>query len=85
MCSKCLCPVSYANAYFELIIFDAIHLIYQEKIYMDNLDVSVAVLRKLTEDWRQLSAKQSSLEGLGDALKSFRQKVVVPLLSSNMF
>lgn len=46
---------------------------------MDNLDVSVAALRKLTEDWRQLSVKQSSLEGLGDTLKSFRQKVMVPL------
>ncbi|KAL1803428.1 hypothetical protein ACET3Z_032075 [Daucus carota] len=45
-----------------------------DKIYMDNLDVSVAVLKKLTEDWRQLSVKQSSLEGLGEALKSFRQK-----------
>ena len=38
--------------------------------------MSVAVLKKLTEDWRQLSVKQSSLEGLGEALKSFRQKVV---------
>ncbi|KAL8157585.1 uncharacterized protein LOC141674535 [Apium graveolens] len=45
-----------------------------DNIYMDNLDVSVAALRKLTEDWRQLSVKQSSLEGLGDTLKSFRQK-----------
>lgn len=46
---------------------------------MDNLDVSVAALKKLTEDWRQLSVKQSSLDGLGDTLKSFRQKVMVLL------
>lgn len=43
---------------------------------MDNLEVSVAVLKKLTEEWKQLSEKQSSLEGLRETLKSFRHKVL---------
>ncbi|KAL8112272.1 uncharacterized protein LOC141666994 [Apium graveolens] len=43
-----------------------------DNIYMDNLEVSVAVLKKLTEEWKQLSEKQSSLEGLRETLKSFR-------------
>lgn len=43
---------------------------------MDNLEVSVAVLKKLTEEWKQLSEKQSSLEGLHETLKSFRHKVL---------
>ncbi|KAL1803429.1 hypothetical protein ACET3Z_032076 [Daucus carota] len=46
----------------------------QEKISIDNLDVGAANFKTLTEDWRQLSVKQSALEGLGEALKSFRQK-----------
>ncbi|XP_017236060.1 uncharacterized protein LOC108209586 [Daucus carota subsp. sativus] len=45
-----------------------------DNIYMDNLEVSVAVLKKLTEEWKQLSGKQSSVEGLREMLKSFRHK-----------
>lgn len=48
----------------------------QDKIYLDNIEASVAVLRKLTEEWKELSRRQSSLEALKEALKSFRQKVV---------
>ncbi|CAI9785458.1 unnamed protein product [Fraxinus pennsylvanica] len=35
-----------------------------DKIYMDNIEASVAVLRKLAEEWKELSGKQSSLEAL---------------------
>uniref|UniRef100_A0A5B7AHQ4 Transmembrane protein 214-A n=1 Tax=Davidia involucrata TaxID=16924 RepID=A0A5B7AHQ4_DAVIN len=45
-----------------------------DKIYMDNVEASVAILRKLTEDWKELSVKQSSLDALGETLRSFRQK-----------
>lgn len=45
-----------------------------DKIYLDNIEASVAVLRKLTEEWKELSRRQSSLEALKEALKSFRQK-----------
>ncbi|KAI3453143.1 hypothetical protein Pfo_009806 [Paulownia fortunei] len=45
-----------------------------DKIYEDNIEVSVATLRKLAEDWKELSSKQSSLQALGEILKSFRQK-----------
>ncbi|KAJ8548414.1 hypothetical protein K7X08_032517 [Anisodus acutangulus] len=45
-----------------------------DKIYLDNIEASVAVLRKLTEGWKELSRRQSSLEALKETLKSFRQK-----------
>ncbi|PWA53566.1 hypothetical protein CTI12_AA443680 [Artemisia annua] len=43
-----------------------------EKVYVDNLEASVVILRKLTEQWNDLSAKQSSLEALGETLSSFK-------------
>ncbi|KAK6134196.1 hypothetical protein DH2020_032052 [Rehmannia glutinosa] len=46
-----------------------------DKIYVDNIEASVATLRKLSEEWKRLSSKQSSLQALGETLKSFRQKV----------
>ncbi|KAK6134179.1 hypothetical protein DH2020_032069 [Rehmannia glutinosa] len=45
-----------------------------DKIYVDNIEASVATLRKLSEEWKRLSSKQSSLQALGETLKSFRQK-----------
>ncbi|KAK4423430.1 hypothetical protein Salat_1925800 [Sesamum alatum] len=45
-----------------------------DKIYMDNIEASVAALKKLAEGWKELSSKQSSLQALGETLKSFRQK-----------
>ncbi|KAL2518839.1 Protein of unknown function DUF2359 [Abeliophyllum distichum] len=45
-----------------------------DKIYMDNIEASVTALRKLAEEWKELSAKQSSLEALMASLKSFREK-----------
>nr|GEU57356.1 transmembrane protein 214-like [Tanacetum cinerariifolium] len=43
-----------------------------EKVYVDNLEASVVILRKLTEQWNDFSAKQSSLEALGETLCSFK-------------
>ncbi|KAL6543831.1 hypothetical protein OROGR_010328 [Orobanche gracilis] len=45
-----------------------------DKIYVDNIEASVAALKKLDEHWKELSSKQSSLQALGETLKSFRQK-----------
>ncbi|KAL3824239.1 hypothetical protein ACJIZ3_020268 [Penstemon smallii] len=45
-----------------------------DKIYVDNIEASVAILRKLAEEWKEHSSKQSSLQELGETLKSFRQK-----------
>ncbi|XP_009781515.1 uncharacterized protein [Nicotiana sylvestris] len=45
-----------------------------DKIYLDNIEASVAVLRKLNEEWKELSSRQSSLEALKETVKSFRQK-----------
>lgn len=45
-----------------------------DRIYLDNLEASVAILRKLTEQLKEISLKQSSLDPLRETLKSFRHK-----------
>ncbi|CAK9152285.1 unnamed protein product, partial [Ilex paraguariensis] len=50
-----------------------------DKIYIDNLEVSTVFLRKLNKEWKELSVKHSSLEALGQTLKSFRHKNVEAL------
>lgn len=45
-----------------------------DEIYLDNLEASVVVLRKLSDEWMIHSVKHSSLEPLKAALKSFRDK-----------
>jgi hypothetical protein len=45
-----------------------------DNIYMDNVEASVAILRKITEEWKEFSVKQSSLDALKETLKSFRNK-----------
>ncbi|KAL7110728.1 hypothetical protein ACP275_05G043900 [Erythranthe tilingii] len=45
-----------------------------DKIYEDNIEANVAILRKLSENWKEISSKHSSLQPLGETLKSFRQK-----------
>lgn len=45
-------------------------------LYLDNLDASVAVLRKLSNEWKEHSAKHSTVDPLRETLKSFRQKVM---------
>lgn len=48
----------------------------QDKVYDDNLELSVAVLRKLYEQWKDLSVKLSPFDPLRETLKNFRQKVL---------
>ncbi|XP_047341613.1 transmembrane protein 214-like [Impatiens glandulifera] len=45
-----------------------------EKLYVDNLEASVSILKKLSEQWKEFSGKQSSFESLKETLKSFRNK-----------
>ncbi|KAK7283992.1 hypothetical protein RIF29_13743 [Crotalaria pallida] len=45
-----------------------------EKVYQDNVEASVAVLKKLSNDWKQQSTKLSPYEPLRETLRNFRQK-----------
>ncbi|XP_059623136.1 uncharacterized protein LOC132266301 [Cornus florida] len=45
-----------------------------DNLYLDNLKASVVVLRKLSDEWKEQSAKHSTLEPLRATLKNFRQK-----------
>ncbi|XP_043696361.1 uncharacterized protein LOC122646821 [Telopea speciosissima] len=45
-----------------------------DKLYLDNIEASVLVLRRLTDEWKQHSVKHSSLDPLKGTLKSFRHK-----------
>ncbi|XP_020222454.1 uncharacterized protein LOC109804938 [Cajanus cajan] len=45
-----------------------------EKVYQDNIEASVSVLKKLSDDWKELSTKLSPHEPLRDAINNFKQK-----------
>ncbi|CAL5213970.1 unnamed protein product [Lathyrus oleraceus] len=45
-----------------------------EKVYLDNIVASVAVLKKLSDDWKVQATKLSPYEPLREILKNFRQK-----------
>ncbi|CAK7344077.1 unnamed protein product [Dovyalis caffra] len=45
-----------------------------DMFYLDNLEASVTVLRKLSDEWKDHSVKHSSLDTVRQTLKSFRQK-----------
>ncbi|KAL8142051.1 hypothetical protein V2J09_015083 [Rumex salicifolius] len=45
-----------------------------DKLYLDNLVASVAVLRKMSEQWKHLNLSQPSREAFKATLKSFQQK-----------
>ncbi|KAJ0711655.1 putative transmembrane protein [Helianthus annuus] len=45
-----------------------------DDIYLDHLEASVVILRKLSDQWKIHSDKLSSLDPLKSALKSFRDK-----------
>lgn len=47
----------------------------QDKVYEDNLEASVAVLKKLSDQWKELSVKLSPLDPMRETLKNFRHKV----------
>lgn len=44
-------------------------------LYMDNLEASIVVLKKLSDEWKDHSVKHPTLDPLRDTLTSFRQKV----------
>ncbi|KAL6959582.1 hypothetical protein U1Q18_039736 [Sarracenia purpurea var. burkii] len=46
-----------------------------DNIYLDNLEASVVILRKLADEWKEHSVKNPTMEPL-KALTSFRQKVI---------
>ncbi|KAK7321496.1 hypothetical protein VNO77_32207 [Canavalia gladiata] len=43
-------------------------------LYMDNLEASIGVLRKLSNEWKEHSVKHPTLDPLRETLKSFSQK-----------
>ncbi|KAI3720131.1 hypothetical protein L6452_21041 [Arctium lappa] len=45
-----------------------------DKVYLENLEASIVVLKRLTELWRELSLKQPSLKALTETLRSFKSK-----------
>ncbi|GFY87693.1 transmembrane protein [Actinidia rufa] len=45
-----------------------------DNLYLDNLEASVVVLRKLADEWKEHSVKHPTLEPLKVTLTSFRQK-----------
>ncbi|XP_047333211.1 uncharacterized protein LOC124936736 [Impatiens glandulifera] len=42
-----------------------------DKLYLDNLEASVSVLKKLAEEWKEFSGKQLNFESPKETLKSF--------------
>lgn len=57
----------------------------QEKVYEDNLEASVVILKKIAEKWKDLSVKQSSLDTLTETLRSFKNMVLLLLLHLLLF
>ncbi|KAJ4835245.1 hypothetical protein Tsubulata_026673 [Turnera subulata] len=45
-----------------------------DKVYEDNLEASVVVLKRLSEEWKELSVKLAPVDPLRETLKKFRQK-----------
>ncbi|KAE9606109.1 hypothetical protein Lal_00025297 [Lupinus albus] len=43
-------------------------------LYMDNLEASIAVLRKFSDEWKDHSVKHPALDPLRETLRSFSQK-----------
>ncbi|KAF3445206.1 hypothetical protein FNV43_RR14900 [Rhamnella rubrinervis] len=43
-------------------------------LYLDNLEASIVVLRKLSDEWKEHSVKHITLDPLRETLKSFRHK-----------
>ncbi|KAM1114434.1 hypothetical protein ACFX13_047990 [Malus domestica] len=43
-------------------------------LYLDNLDASVVLLKKISDEWKEHSVKHASLDPLRETLKSFREK-----------
>ncbi|KAI3744378.1 hypothetical protein L1987_57457 [Smallanthus sonchifolius] len=45
-----------------------------DMVYLDNLEASIIILRRLNEQWKELSLKQSFLEALTETLRSLKRK-----------
>ncbi|KAF5762274.1 putative transmembrane protein [Helianthus annuus] len=45
-----------------------------DMVYLDNLEASIVILKRLNEQWKELSLKQSFLEALTETLKSLKRK-----------
>ncbi|KAL3578359.1 hypothetical protein D5086_019863 [Populus alba] len=45
-----------------------------DKVYQDNLEAGVAVLKRLLEEWKELSVKLAPLDPMRETVKNFRQK-----------
>ncbi|XP_058079340.1 uncharacterized protein LOC131227556 [Magnolia sinica] len=45
-----------------------------EKLHLENLEASVVVLRKLSDEWKEHSKKLSSVDTLRETVKSFKMK-----------
>ncbi|CAB4295796.1 unnamed protein product [Prunus armeniaca] len=45
-----------------------------DKVYQENLEASVAVLKKLSDQWKEHSAKLTPFDPMRETLKSFRHK-----------
>ncbi|KAK8567546.1 hypothetical protein V6N12_006127 [Hibiscus sabdariffa] len=45
-----------------------------DKVYLDNLESSVSVLRRLSDEWKEHPAKLTTLDQLRETVKSFRNK-----------
>lgn len=52
-------------------------------MYLDNLEASAAVLKKLSEQRREQHINQSSLEVVKQTMKSFQLKVASSILTSH--
>ncbi|KAJ0038167.1 hypothetical protein Pint_22335 [Pistacia integerrima] len=69
------CLTQNADCYKQIYIFFLSYRAYkQDKVYQDNLEASVAVLKKLSGEWKEQSSKLLPFDSLKTTLKSFRQK-----------
>ena len=73
-------PFSFSNSkLLSLIMHILLNLVSllwkQDVLYLDNLEASVVILRKLSEEWKERSAKHPTRDTLRETLQSFKQKV----------
>ncbi|XP_021598616.1 uncharacterized protein LOC110604664 isoform X2 [Manihot esculenta] len=45
-----------------------------DKVYQENLEASIAILKKMSEEWKEVSVKLAPLDTLSVTVKNFRQK-----------
>ncbi|PPS15889.1 hypothetical protein GOBAR_AA04690 [Gossypium barbadense] len=45
-----------------------------DKVYLDNLEANVSVLRRLSDEWKEHSTKLTTLDPLRETIKNFRNK-----------